>query len=193
MKYVFKKECRNNIIKEIEIIIKKQKDIFMKNYSDELFHIFLESYKSPSKILINQKEYYTEMVGKHLNTIFSNIISLQNSLNISYFDSEINKINELLEDFTIEINEIFFKFLVTDRITYKTSIKQLDTIFKDEVINLIKSLNEQETHRLIVIIKERKDTPNVIYQRKAFTLSIISIIISILTAIVTISINVLKP
>ena len=172
----------------IEDIIKEVKDNFDKNYKDKLNNLF---YKCPqlgisdTQILVKLTTEYFQIINKCLQNIFEDIIKLQDELNIRYNNKEIDSIKKLLISFTDSSNEKFLLFIVCEQISLKTHTKELDIDYINKIENNTSSCIKREIHHLILVIAKEKDKPEIVYQKKAYKVSILSIRLSIVAITVS--------
>lgn len=126
------------------------------------------------------------MVNKYIQNIFQYIIKLQNELNINYDTKELDLIKKLATKFAASSNEKFLLFIVCEQISFKTHTKELDLDFINKIENNTSNSIKQELHNLIVLIKEKKNKPKSIYQRKSYMLSVLSLGLSVVAICISI-------
>jgi hypothetical protein len=173
----------------IEDVIEKVKDSFDKNYKKELTNIF---YKCPelgisdTKILLKLESEYFQIINKYLQNIFYNIIELQKELSIRYGSKEIDLIKKSVTKFAESANEKFLLFIVCEQISFKTHTKELDLDFINKIEDNTSNSIKHELHNLILVIEEKKDKPKLIYKRRSYILSILSLGLSVVAICVSI-------
>jgi hypothetical protein len=182
----------------IEDVIGKVKENFDKSYKDKLTNLFNKCPQfgiSDPEILLKLTSEYFLIINTYLHNIFENMIKLQSELNISYNNKEIDFIRKSITKFTDASNEKFLLFIVCEQISYKTHTKELDLEFINKIENNTSISIKQELHHLTMVIAQKNNNLEIIYRKRVYKLSMLSIGLSVIAigiSIITFLIIILK-